>query len=68
MNLIAQLFCTAIGYATMTARAVLLIALVPGWIDEAISDERLQLIGVALSFVALLYSNSLVQSAELKLS
>ncbi|MHC4880101.1 MAG: hypothetical protein ACYTGL_26930 [Planctomycetota bacterium] len=66
MNLIAQVFCTVTGYLTMTARAVLLIALVPSWIDGVIADERLQLIGVALSFVVLLYSNSLVQSAELK--
>lgn len=67
MNLIAQTICTATGYALMTGRAVLLIALLPRWFDSHVPDERLQLISVALCFVVLLYSNSLVQSAELKL-
>jgi len=67
VNLIAQTICTASGYALMTGRAVLLIALLPRWFDSRVPDERLQLIAVALSFVALLYSNSLLQPAELKL-
>ncbi|MBI1309762.1 hypothetical protein GC176_00530 [bacterium] len=67
MNLLAQIVCTAVGYCLMTARAILLIALVPSWFDQAVTDERLQLIAVALSFAALLYSNSLLQSAELTL-
>ncbi len=67
MNLIAQTLCTAIGYALMTGRAVLFIALLPRWSDSLIADERLQLIAVSLSFVALLYSNSVVQATELML-
>jgi hypothetical protein len=63
----AQTLCTATGYALMMGRAILFIALLPGWFDSLVMDERLQLIAVSLSFVALLYSNSVVQSAELKL-
>ncbi len=67
MNFLAQTICTAAGYALMTGRAVLFIALLPAWFDSHVADERLQLISVGLSFAALLYSGSLLQSAELKL-
>lgn len=67
MNLLAQTISTAFGYTLMVGRAVLLIALLPGWFDSQVPDERLRIIAVALCFVALLYSNSLLQAAELRL-